>query len=98
MIQNLHGVGQLLKDYWGHNVSIRLVENEEFRELIHKLDKRYKIIEEVFVDLKANLKLYLKDAKSVNICGDIWTSFHHTSSLKDVTVSHLQCVITTYSC
>ena len=76
------------------NVSIRLVENEEFRELIHELDKRYKVpsrtkinreIEEVFVDLKANLKLYLKDAKSVNICADIWTKKGLTASFLGIT-------------
>jgi hypothetical protein len=75
-------------------VANRLVENEEFRDLLNELDPRYVVpgrqkikseMEKVLCVMKENVKCLLKQARRVHLCCDIWTKKGMTESFLGVT-------------
>ena len=76
------------------NVAFSLVENEEFRDLLHELDPRYKVpnrkaicqeIDKVYQQLKERIKSVLDDSSSISLCADIWSKPGMTASFLGIT-------------
>ena len=66
-----------------------LVENLEFKDLVHALDPRYPVpgrgsinreLDQVWIELKAKISVHLQSANFVSICCDIWPKKRLTSS------------------
>ena len=76
------------------NVSNSVVENLEFRDLLHTMDSRYQMpsrsaiskeIDKVLIELKAKIGSYLEEANKVSICADIWSKRGMSSSYLGIT-------------
>lgn len=76
------------------NSPISLVENPEFKELVHVLDSRYQVptratiekeLNKVLIEMKGNIQSYMDQARLVNVCADIWTKRGMTASFLGVT-------------
>ena len=64
------------------NVSTRLVENQEFRDLIQELDPRFPVpgrtkitteLSKIFADMKSSILKDLRIARKIHFCCDIWS-------------------------
>ena len=76
------------------NVALSLVENQEFRDLLLTLDKRYQVpsrkkiskeIDAVCVRMKTNIQSLPDKARKISLCVDIWSKPGMTASFLDVT-------------
>ena len=76
------------------NVANRLIENEEFRELLKELDDRYPVpghtaieqeMNKLLIDLKSKMKEALENARKVAITTDIWSKKGLASSYLGIT-------------
>ena len=76
------------------NVSNSVVENLEFKDLLHTLDSRYQVpsrpaiakeLDKVLIELKAKIGSYLQEANKVSVCADIWTKRGMSSSYLGIT-------------
>uniref|UniRef100_A0A1X7U4J1 BED-type domain-containing protein n=1 Tax=Amphimedon queenslandica TaxID=400682 RepID=A0A1X7U4J1_AMPQE len=74
--------------------ALSLVENQEFRDLLLALDKRYQVpsrkkiskeIDAVCVSMKTNIQSLLDKARKINLCVDIWSKPGMTASFLGVT-------------
>ena len=77
----------------GH-VANRIVECEEFRDLLAELDPRYvvpghtaidKDMTKILIDLKGKVAAKIKDSRKVSICTDIWTKKGMTEAFLGIT-------------
>ena len=77
----------------GH-VANRIVECEEFRELLAELDPRYVVpgragidveMTKVLSDLKGRVAAKIRDARKVSLCADIWTKKGLTEAFVGIT-------------
>lgn len=71
------------------SVPISLVDNEEFRELLQEMDRKYKVphrkvisqeISKIYSHLKEKIQCLLKEALTISICADIWSKPGMTAS------------------
>lgn len=76
------------------NVPLSLVDNEEFYELLHEMDRKYQVphrkavseeITKTYSHLKAKIRSSLEKAEFVSICADIWSKPGMTASFLGVT-------------
>ena len=76
------------------NVPLRLVDNEEFRELLTEFDPRYQIphrqklskeIENLFHKLRNKLSISMQAARKLSLCADIWSKQGMTASFLGIT-------------
>lgn len=76
------------------NVPLRLVDNEEFRELLAEFDPRYQIprrqklskeIENLFHKLRNKLSISMQAARKLSLCADIWSKQGMTASFLGIT-------------
>ena len=75
-------------------VANRIVDCDEFQELLAELDARYlvpggaaidKEMTKILVDLKAKVSAKLKDSCKVSLCADIWTKKGMTEAFLGIT-------------
>ena len=71
------------------SVPLSLVECPEFQELLHEMDKQYKIplryklgkeIDKLYGELKAKLSEVINNARRISICCDVWSKQGMTAS------------------
>lgn len=76
------------------NVASRIVENVEFKDLLHSMDPRYptpgltvinKELDEVMFELKAKISVHLQSATKISLCADIWSKKELTSTYLKIT-------------
>lgn len=76
------------------NVATLLVENQEFRELLHELDPRYIVpgraairaeLSRVLAQVKTKISQVLKKARKIHLCCDIWSKKGMTESFIGIT-------------
>lgn len=76
------------------NTAYNMVENLEFKDFVHTMDRRYTVpgraairneIEKVVIELKAKIGSFLQESKKISICADIWSKKGMTSSYLGVT-------------
>lgn len=76
------------------NVANHLMENTEFKDLVHALDPQYPVpgrasinreLDQVFIELKAKISIHLQSANFISICCDIWSKKGLTSSYLGIT-------------
>ena len=76
------------------NIANSIVENIEFKDLLHAMDARFsmpgrsaisKEIDKVVIELKAKIGAYLLEARKISICADIWTKRGMSSSYLGIT-------------
>ena len=76
------------------SVANRIVENLEFRDLLSAMDERYPVpgrssiqreLDQIMIELKANISAYIESANAVSITCDIWSKKGLTSSYLRVT-------------
>lgn len=76
------------------NVPFSLFDNEEFRELLHEIDRRYEVphrkvisqeIDKEFIHLKDKILSLFSNAVKISMCADIWSKPGMTASFLGVT-------------
>ena len=81
------------------NVATLLVENQEFRELLHELDPCYIVpgraairaeLSRVLAQVKTKISQVLKKARKIHLCCDIWSKKGMTESFIGIT-AHFFC-------
>ena len=74
---------------------LSLVDYPEFQDLLHEMDRQYKIplrhqlgkdIEKLYSDLKVKLSDVIKNARKISLCCDVWSKQGMTASFLGVTV------------
>jgi len=64
------------------NVANSLVENLEFKDLLHTLDPRYPVpgrasihkeLDKILTELKAKMSVHVQSANAISLCCDIWS-------------------------
>lgn len=79
------------------NVANLIVENLEFKDLVHALDPRYPVpgrttinkeLDQVLIELRAKISIHLQSANLMSICCDIWSKKGLTSSYLGVTAHY----------
>ena len=64
------------------NLTNRIVENLEFKDLVHALDPRYPVpgrttinkdLHQLLIELRAKICVHLQSANLMSICCDIWS-------------------------
>jgi hypothetical protein len=75
-------------------VPISLVDNEEFRELLQEMDRKFKVphrkvmsqeISKIYSHLNEKIQCLLEEALTISICADIWSKPGMTASYLGVT-------------
>ena len=76
------------------NTPTSIVENLEFKDLLHTMDSSYPVpgrvaigkeLDKVMIELKAKISSYLLEANKISICADIWSKKGMSSSYLGVT-------------
>ena len=79
------------------NIPLSIVESQEFRDLMHEMDKHYTVpqqkkiadeVEKVYVGLKERIRSTLERARRISICADIWSKPGTTTSFLGVTAHY----------
>lgn len=81
------------------SIPYHIVEREEFQALLHELDPMYEIpsrrtlgrrVEELFEEIKQNLKQKLFEVGRVSLCIDLWTRDNSSESYLAITVHFME--------